>query len=82
MSSYCDAMSKSLALEIQKLIERKGKVAAMTTLCLGVGKSERTVQRWIQLGVPTPNDTYKLALACGLSEQKALALAGEDIKTA
>jgi hypothetical protein len=53
--------------------------AGMTKLALAVRKHQGTVQRWINNGrIPVANDRLKVALACGCSEEEALALASES----
>ena len=42
------------------------------------GKSERTLLRWMKQGVPSPEQAFKLARACGCSEKEALALAEQE----
>jgi hypothetical protein len=60
---------------IDQMMTEKGAPVVMAALTKAVNKSDRTVRRWFKKGVPTSHDAYLLALACGCSEQEALALA-------
>lgn len=48
-------------------------------VCKAVGKSRRTIDRWIKDGIPDRHDAFKLAVACGCEEAEALRLAREEV---
>lgn len=47
-------------------------------VCKVVGKSRRTLDRWLKDGIPDRHDAFKLALACGCEEKEALRLARDE----
>lgn len=49
----------------------------MGHLCESLSRSENTLRRWIKRGPPTEHDRYKLALACGLDDERAYQLSLE-----
>lgn len=61
----------------EEYLEKHGR-AGKAQLCIAIEKSENTLNRWLRDGVPTAQDAYKLALACGLKENEALRLAREE----
>lgn len=69
-------MSKKL-LEQIRLLEMERGMEGRAALCAAVGKSERTLLRWLKVGVPTAHDAYRLALACRCTPEEARALASE-----
>lgn len=52
--------------------------AAKSRMCISTGKSLRTIQRYLD-GASNPGQStcFKLALACGCSEEEALDIASE-----
>jgi hypothetical protein len=48
-----------------------------TVLGAQLGKSDRTIARWVETGPPTLNDAYALAQACGCKDAEASLLAQE-----
>lgn len=70
-------MTTGIRTLIQNYIVRLGRVGK-AQLCEAVGKSERTLDRWMESGIPNAHDAFKLALACGCEEQEALRLAREE----
>lgn len=72
-------MSKRLLEEISLLEIKLGRVEARQRLCQAIGKSDQTLLRWLRDGFPEAHDAYSLALACGLNEQDALAVARECV---
>lgn len=52
--------------------------AGVTKLAVAVNKHQTTVQRWINANrIPSAHDRYRVALACGCSEEEALEIAKE-----
>lgn len=78
MYSY-PKMSKKLLEQINLLEITLGRVEARQKLCRAIGKSDQTLLRWLREGFPEAHDAYSLALACGLNEQDALAVARECV---
>lgn len=70
-------MSSRLRKTIETLLVKKGP-AAKVGLCEAIERSEQTLNRWLRDGVPTAHEAYKLALACGCTDEEALALAAEE----
>lgn len=71
-------MSKRLKGMIDAVLVKEGRTAGKARLAAAVGKHPLTVTRWIKTGkIPEPNDRYKVALACGCSEEDSLAIAKE-----
>jgi hypothetical protein len=50
---------------------------AKAKLSLALGKSERTLLRWMAEGPPNERETRLLALACGATEAEATAIVRE-----
>ena len=69
-------MSKGLLDVISQFLLENGQVGK-SNLCAAVGRSERTLERWIHDGIPDPHYGYLLARQCGCSKEEALALAKE-----
>lgn len=78
-------MSRRLA-ELMNEVVLKGGARGKSTLALAAGKSEKMIDRYRkQLSTPPTDVARALALACGCSEEDALALAREcssEAKTA
>lgn len=70
-------MSTSIRALVEEYLTKHGRVG-MARLCDAVDKSEKTLGRWIKDGIPDPHDAFKLALACGCEEKKALRMAREE----
>lgn len=69
-------MSKRLLEVIQTFLIKQRKTVAYKALADAVDRDPATVRRWVtEKFIPGENDRYRIALACGLSEQEALALA-------
>jgi len=67
-----------LLQRIHERIEAGGPVER-ARLCGAIGRSERTLLRWLKDGIPTTHDAVTLAKAVGVeSDEEALALARED----
>ena len=49
----------------------------MAKLSMAAGRSQRTIERWLQKGFPSSHDAYNLALACGVGKGEALEMANE-----
>lgn len=69
-------MSKELRDAVNQLLIVKG-VEAYSVIGRAIKRSPKTVRRWMKEGVPSPHYAYKLALACGCSEEDARAIAAE-----
>lgn len=70
-------MSSRLRNLIQTQLVKKGP-ALKVELCQAIDRSEQTLNRWLKDGVPNAHEAYKLALACGCSEEEALKIAKEE----
>jgi hypothetical protein len=70
-------MTTGIRAIVQDFITKHGRVGK-AQLCETVGKSERTLDRWLENRIPDAHDAFKLALACGLEEHEALRLAREE----
>lgn len=77
-----DYMSKRLEELVQVYLIKNGQGDAMASLASMTGKSEETIRRWIRDGFPNATGRYKLALACGCSEEEALEIAKECLPKA
>lgn len=62
---------------VEKHLVKTGPVGR-AQVCVDIGKSDRTLGRWLEQGIPTAHHAYKLALACGCSEKEALRMAREE----
>jgi len=71
------SMSTGIKALIAEYITKHGR-PGKAQLCVAVGKSENTFNRWLKEGIPTAYDAFKIALACGLEEPEALRLAREE----
>lgn len=69
-------MSKRLRETVEQIIVKEGR-AGKARICDALNKSERTLDRWIENGIPTQHDAYTLALAVGFSEEESLRIARE-----
>ncbi len=70
-------MTTGIKALVQNFIVKHGRVGK-AQLCDAVGKSEKTLDRWMESRIPDAHDAFKLALACGCEENKALRLAREE----
>ncbi len=70
-------MDSRLGNIVQQFLVREG-AGGKAQLCLAVKKSEQTLVRWIKSGVPTQHDAYRIALACGCSDEEALSISQEE----
>jgi hypothetical protein len=69
---------KSILEHINQYVIEHGS-EAKARLCLAVGKSENTLNRWIRDGlIPDSHHAFKLALACGIERKEALRMAREE----
>jgi hypothetical protein len=69
-------MSRSLLKWVDEFLRREGP-GSKGVLCRAIGRSERTLDRWLKNGVPTAHDVYKLAVTCGCSDEEALEISRE-----
>lgn len=67
-------MSERLRELAKQHIVKNGRVGK-AQLCDAVGKSERTLDRWLENGVPNDHYAFKLAKALGCSDSEALRMA-------
>lgn len=70
-------MSSRLRKKIETLMVKKGP-AGKVELCQAIDRSERTLDRWLKDGVPTAHEAYRLAVACGCTDEEALQIASEE----
>lgn len=70
-------MSGRLHELLIRVLTEKGTTNGKKKLGQKVGKSGRTIHRWLKEGIPTTHDAYMLALACGCTKDEALVLANE-----
>lgn len=59
---------------IAKLMVKNGRVATLNLIAEKTGRTRRTVTRWIEQGVPDGHTAYLVALACGIEDERALAI--------
>lgn len=59
-----------------------GQVEALDALAGKASVHRDTLRRWIRDGFPNAQGRYKLALACGCSEEEALEIAKECLPKA
>lgn len=71
-------MSSRLKDVVKAYLSEKGETAK-AQLAVSLKRHQATIERWIRDGVPSAEDAYSLALACGCSEEDALELAKECI---
>jgi hypothetical protein len=72
---------KQLVRLMEDVVTKEGQPGKLR-LGIAVRKGERTIDRYMkQEYVPTSEIAYQLALACGVGEKEALAIAREASKT-
>lgn len=70
-------MTTRIKALVEQYIEAHG-CTGKAQLCMAVGKSENTLNRWLRTGFPTPQDAFNLLLAIGMKKHEALRLAREE----
>ena len=74
---HTESMSERLRSIVDDYLTKHG-VAGKAHLCIAIDRSEVTLWRWRNEGVPSTREAFKLAVACGLNEEEALKLAKEE----
>lgn len=70
-------MSRRLIEVMKEFLVKEGQIGK-AKLALAVGRGDRMVDRYLKgQSIPSRNQAYRLALACGCNERDALALAGD-----
>jgi hypothetical protein len=69
-------MGRRLKEVIERYLVKNGS-EGKTQLSLTLHKAPRTIDRWLKDGITSAHNAYKLALACGCSEEEALELSKE-----
>lgn len=65
-------MERDLKDAIARMLVVKGKTDTLSFLAEKTGKSNRTIARWIDTGIPDGHSAYLVALACDFGEDDAL----------
>lgn len=66
--------SERLKEQVDKYVTKHSR----THLSAAIGVSESQLSRWLKNGVPNRNKAFRLALACGCSEEEAHEIAKEE----
>lgn len=69
-------MSKRLRDALARVRVKKGR-PGLRELARSLDVTLKTIERWEEKGVPDEHKAYQLALACGCSEEEALAIGME-----
>ena len=69
-----------MSMRLQNVLSRhllKTGEEGLAELSRTFDRSSKTIERWAREGVSNPRKAYKLALACGCTEEDALRMAEE-----